>query len=67
MMEGIVQWFDDEKGIGFIQIEGGEEVFVHHSSIEMSGYRSLIQGDRVSFIIEKTNRGREAKNVKKVK
>ena len=66
MTEGIVQWFDDERGIGFIQIAGGGEVFVHHTSIEMPGYRSLAQGDRVSFTIEETNRGREARNVKKL-
>ena len=66
MTEGIVQWFDDERGIGFIRIADGEELFLHHTSIEMEGYRSLSQGDRVSFVIEETSRGREAKKVKKV-
>ncbi len=66
MAEGIVQWFDDQKGIGFIQASGGEELFVHHTSIDMPGYRSLVQGDRVSFTIEDTGRGREAKRVKKI-
>ncbi len=66
MHEGIVLWFDDERGIGFIETQDGREVFVHHSSIDMQGYRSLLQGDRVSFTIEETSRGLEAKNVKKV-
>ncbi len=66
MNEGVVLWFDDERGIGFVETQNGKEVFVHHSSIEMSGYRSLVQGDRVSFTIEETSRGLEAKNVKKL-
>ena len=65
MAEGTVLWFDDERGIGFIKTISGEEVFVHHSSIEMQGFRSLSQGDQVSFSVEGTNRGLEAKNVKK--
>ena len=66
MNEGIVLWFDDEKGIGFVETQNGQEVFVHHSSIDMPGYRSLVQGDRVAFTIEETSRGLEAKNVKKL-
>lgn len=66
MIEGVVLWFDDERGIGFVETKKGEEVFVHHSSIDMEGFRSLSQGDRVAFVIEKTNRGLEAKKVKKV-
>jgi CspA family cold shock protein len=66
MAEGNVLWFDDERGIGFLETPNGEEIFVHHSSIDMEGFRSLAQGDRVTFTIEETSRGLEAKNVKKM-
>lgn len=66
MTEGIVLWFDDERGIGFVETADGKEVFVHHSSINMEGFRTLSQGDHISFVIEATNRGLEAKNVKKI-
>jgi CspA family cold shock protein len=66
MTEGIVLWFDDDKGIGFVETIDGEEVFVHHSSIDMPGFRTLAAGERVTFKIEETSRGREAKNVSKL-
>lgn len=66
MNEGVVSWFDDDRGIGFLKTTDGKEVFVHHSSIEMEGFRTLSQGDRVIFEIEETSRGFEAKNVKKI-
>jgi len=69
MAEGVVKWFNDKKGYGFIareEEEEGKDLFVHHSSIEMNGFRTLAEGDRVSFDINETDRGPEAKNVKKV-
>ena len=68
MAEGVVKWFNDKKGYGFIAIEEaeGKDLFVHHSSIEMTGFRTLAEGDRVSFDISETDRGPEAKNVKKI-
>ena len=66
MPEGIVLWFDEDKGIGFIESIDGEEVFVHHRSIVMQGFRTLSQGDRVTYTLEVTKRGAEAMEVKKV-
>lgn len=66
MAEGSVSWFNDEEGIGFIKADSGEDVFVHHSSIEMAGFKSLIRGERVSFEIVITRRGTEAKKVRKL-
>ena len=69
MAEGVVKWFNDKKGYGFIareEEEEGKDLFVHHSSIEMNGFRTLAEGDRVSFDINETERGPEAKNVKKI-
>ena len=66
MAEGVVKWFNDKKGYGFIAREEGKDLFVHHTSIDMSGFRTLSEGDRVSFDINETERGPEAKNVKKV-
>ena len=57
MPEGRVKWFNDSKGFGFIEQEGGKDVFVHHSAIQGEGYRSLSEGDRVSFdLIKETLR-----------
>ena len=63
MAEGIVKWFSDQKGFGFIEQEDGKDVFVHHSSISGSGFKTLAEGDRVSFEVEATDRGLKAKNV----
>jgi len=64
--QGAVKWFNASKGFGFIQSEGGEEVFVHFSAIQSDGYRSLTDGDRVEFDVVDGNKGRQAANVIKV-
>ncbi len=66
MTEGIVKWFNDKKGYGFIEAEEGKDLFVHHSSIDMTGFKTLSEGDRVSFEVAETDRGPEAKNVTKI-
>ena len=66
MAEGIVKWFSNKKGYGFIEQEGGKDLFVHHSAISMDGFRTLNEGERVSFDIEESDRGPEAKNVNKL-
>jgi CspA family cold shock protein len=66
MPQGTVKWFNDQKGYGFITVEGGKDVFVHHSAIEGSGFKSLAEGDRVSFEIEQGAKGPSAVKVKKL-
>jgi len=63
---GIVKWFSDKKGFGFIERENGGDIFVHHSAISSSGFRTLSEGDRVTFDVEEGDRGPSAKNVTKV-
>lgn len=64
MEKGTVKWFNGEKGFGFIQRSSGEDVFVHYSAIQSSGYRSLNEGDAVEFDVEKGPKGFQAVNVK---
>ncbi len=63
MTNGIVKWFNDQKGFGFIEQEDGPDVFVHHSGINTPGFRSLNEGDRVTFEIEQGKKGPAAVNV----
>ena len=63
MANGSVKWFDDRKGYGFIEQEDGADVFVHHSGISGDGFKSLKEGDKVSFDIEQGKKGPAAVNV----
>jgi cold shock protein len=63
MANGVVKWFNDQKGFGFIEQESGPDVFVHHSAINATGFKSLKEGDRVSFDIEQGKKGPSAVNV----
>lgn len=63
MPRGKVKWFNENKGYGFIQRSGGEDLYVHHSEIEAQGYRTLTEGDQVEFEIQSTDSGAKAANV----
>ena len=63
MATGIVKWFDEKKGYGFIEQEDGPDVFVHHSGINAEGYKSLTEGEQVTFDIEHGPKGPAAVNV----
>ena len=65
MAQGTVKWFNDSKGFGFISQEAGEDVFVHHTAIQMDGFRSLTEGERVEFEVTKGPKGLQAQNVRR--
>jgi CspA family cold shock protein len=62
--EGTVKWFNNDKGYGFISQEGGEDVFVHYSAIQSEGYKSLEEGQSVSFDVTQGPKGKQAANVR---
>ena len=66
MTKGTVKWFNESKGFGFITKEDGEDIFVHHTSIVGSGFKSLTEGQTVEFDVEKTPKGLRATNVVKL-
>lgn len=66
MANGTVKWFNEKKGYGFIEQEDGADVFVHHSGIDAQGFRTLNEGDRVTFDVEQGQKGLSAVNVKVV-
>jgi CspA family cold shock protein len=66
MAQGTVKWFNDSKGFGFITAEDGTDLFVHHTSVQGSGFKSLAEGDKVTFDIEKGPKGPKAVNVIKL-
>jgi CspA family cold shock protein len=66
MSEGKVKWFNESKGFGFIEQEGGKDLFVHHSAIQGEGFKTLAEGDRVSFDVTQGAKGPAAENVRKL-
>ncbi|GAB3294044.1 cold shock domain-containing protein [Epidermidibacterium keratini] len=66
MAQGTVKWFNAEKGFGFIAVDGGQDVFVHHTAIQMDGYRALDEGQRVEFEVTQSDKGPQADQVRVV-
>jgi CspA family cold shock protein len=66
LAEGIVKWFSEKKGYGFIEQNDGPDIFVHYSSINSPGFKTLVEGEQVNFDVEESDRGPVAKNVTKL-
>ena len=66
MVNGIVKWFDEKKGYGFITVEGGKDAFVHHSNIEMAGFKTLAEGQKVTLEVTQGQKGPQAEQVRVV-
>ncbi|TVM19821.1 cold-shock protein [Oceanidesulfovibrio indonesiensis] len=63
MAQGVVKWFNEKKGFGFISIDDGEDIFVHYSAIQSDGFKTLQEGDAVTFELEENDKGPRASNV----
>ena len=63
MTNGIVKWFNSEKGFGFISVEGGDDVFAHFSAINLDGFKTLEEGQTVTYDVVESDRGQQANNV----
>jgi CspA family cold shock protein len=66
MVEGTVKWFNESKGFGFIEQDGGKDVFVHHSAIQGQGFKTLAEGERVKFEVVEGQKGPAAENVESI-
>ncbi|HRX17324.1 MAG: cold shock domain-containing protein [Spirochaetes bacterium] len=66
MEKGVVKWFNEQKGFGFITKEGGDDIFVHHTGIVGEGFRTLNDGDNVEFDVEETEKGQRAVSVSRI-
>ncbi len=66
MVQGTVKWFNESKGFGFITSEDGSEAFVHHTAIQGNGFKTLAEGDKVTYEVEKGPKGLKANNVVKI-
>ena len=66
MVKGVVKWFNDKKGFGFIKPENGEDVFVHRTAIQGSGFKTLAEGQQVEFDIVQGEKGKQAQNITKL-
>lgn len=63
MYQGVVKWFNSDKGYGFIEDNNGDDIFVHFTAIQSEGFRTLVEGDRVTYDVVEGNRGPQATNV----
>jgi cold shock protein len=66
VVNGVVKWFDEKKGYGFITVEGGKDAFVHHSNIEGTGFKTLTEGQKVTLVVTQGAKGPQAEQVRVV-